>query len=124
LAEAGNVVWYVRPASGGQFGPAGSEVMRSWLQQGRVGVDSLVWREGWPDWRQAAKVFPQLGTGQPDKPLGEIAAPETTATGATAARNRRVKDRQQSKKTQSLLIILLIFTVIILFAVFLWVLFG
>lgn len=124
LAEAGDVVWYVRPASGGQFGPAGSEVMRSWLRQGRVGSDSLVWREGWPDWRQAAGVFPQLGTGQKIAPLEEVTAAEVSGTGATAARSRRARSRRQSKKTQALTIILLVFTVIVLFAVLLWVVFA
>ena len=121
LAEAGDVVWYVRPGSGGQFGPAGNEVMRSWLQQGRVGADSLVWREGWPDWRQAGKVFSQLGAGQPDSPLGEITAGEGTATSATVARSRRARSRRQSKKTQTVVITSLILAVVVLFGVFLWV---
>jgi hypothetical protein len=60
LAGAGDVVWYVRPASGGQFGPAKTDIMRSWLAEGRVGTDTLVWREGWRDWREAGSVFPQL----------------------------------------------------------------
>ncbi len=60
LTEAGDVVWYVRPASGGQFGPAGCEIMRTWLGEGRLGADSLVWREGWREWQEAAAVFPQL----------------------------------------------------------------
>jgi len=64
LAEAPAAVWYVRPPAGGQFGPAGVQVMREWLGQRRVGPDYLVWREGWPDWRPAAFVFPQLGGGQ------------------------------------------------------------
>ena len=29
LAEAGDVVWYVRPPSGGQFGPAAADIMRT-----------------------------------------------------------------------------------------------
>ncbi len=121
LAEAGDAVWYVRPGSGGQFGPAGNEVMRSWLQQGRVGADSLVWREGWPDWREAGKVFPQLGAGRPDSPLGEITAGEGTTTSATVARSRRAKSRRQSKKTQTVVITSLVVAVIVLFCVFLWV---
>ncbi|MCE5268692.1 MAG: DUF4339 domain-containing protein [Planctomycetaceae bacterium] len=55
-----NAVWYVRPASGGQFGPANADVIKAWLAEGRVGVDSLVWQQGWPEWRQAGGVFPQL----------------------------------------------------------------
>ena len=124
LAEAGDAVWYVRPASGGQFGPASGEVMRSWLGQGRVGTDSLVWREGWPDWRQASKVFPQLGAGQPDPPLGEISAGEAPTGRAAATRSRRASLRRESKRTQTLVLILLIFALMILSGVLVWVLHG
>ncbi len=58
--EAPKAVWYVRPASGGQYGPASSEIMKSWLDEGRVADDSMVWREGWSDWKDAAEVFEQL----------------------------------------------------------------
>ena len=34
--------------------------MRGWLNDGRVGASSLVWRAGWAEWRAAAAVFPQL----------------------------------------------------------------
>lgn len=60
IAEAPNAVWYVRPPSGGQFGPARGDVMQKWLGEGRVSADSLVWRDGWQDWKNAAIVFPQL----------------------------------------------------------------
>jgi hypothetical protein len=62
ISEAPGAVWYVRPATGGQFGPASADVMRSWLNDGRVSASSLVWRAGWPDWLTAAAVFPQLAT--------------------------------------------------------------
>jgi hypothetical protein len=61
IAEAPMAIWYVRPAAGGQYGPARGDVMRKWLGEGRVTIDSLVWREDWQDWRPAAKVFPDLG---------------------------------------------------------------
>jgi hypothetical protein len=63
-------IWYVRPPAGGQYGPARGDVMRKWVGEGRVTSDSLVWREGWPDWRPAAKVFPDLGSKS--SPSGEI----------------------------------------------------
>ncbi|MFP6667370.1 MAG: GYF domain-containing protein [Pirellulales bacterium] len=63
IAEAPQAVWYVRPASGGQFGPATGDIMQQWINEGRVAADSLVWREGWPDWRAASQTFPKFGGG-------------------------------------------------------------
>lgn len=60
LAENPNALWYVRPPSGGQFGPADGNVMRDWIKDGRVTADSLVWCEGWRDWVEAVTVFPRL----------------------------------------------------------------
>lgn len=34
--------------------------MRTWLAEGRIAAETLVWREGWRDWREAEGVFPQL----------------------------------------------------------------
>jgi hypothetical protein len=34
--------------------------MRRWLDEGRVSGDSLVWREGWDDWKMGDTVFPSL----------------------------------------------------------------
>lgn len=69
IAESPTAVWYVRPPSGGQFGPAAGDVMRSWLIEGRVTADSLVWRAGWPEWRSALSTFPQLaGASAPGNP--------------------------------------------------------
>ena len=60
IAEAPDAVWYVRPPTGGQFGPADATIMRRWLAEGRVGADALVWREGWPEWKSAGPVFPSF----------------------------------------------------------------
>gem|GEM_PF-1942329 len=60
IDEAPGAVWYVRPPSGGQFGPAAGDTMRSWVDGGRVTANSLVWRAGWPEWRSAAATFPKL----------------------------------------------------------------
>ena len=69
LAVNPNLVWYVRSTSGNQFGPAKGELFQSWIQEGRVGPDSLVWQEGWDDWKQGAEIFPQLA-GSPEPPAG------------------------------------------------------
>jgi hypothetical protein len=78
--EAPGAVWYVRPATGGQFGPASAAIMRSWIKEGRVGASSLIWRAGWEDWQQAANIFPQLATpaSTPAKPPGMPPVPNVT----------------------------------------------
>ena len=35
--------------------------MRTWLGEGRIPNNALVWREGWPEWRSANDLFPGLG---------------------------------------------------------------
>jgi hypothetical protein len=65
LVEAGDLVWYARPPSGGQFGPANASIMRTWLAENRISEDTLVWREGWRDWQMAGDVFPQLAKNLP-----------------------------------------------------------
>lgn len=57
LIEAPNAKWFVRPTTGGQYGPASSESMWQWLGENRIGNDSLVWCEGWPEWLHAGEVF-------------------------------------------------------------------
>jgi len=79
ISEAPLAVWYVRPPAGGQYGPARGDVMRKWLGEGRVTADSLVWREGWSDWRQASKVFPSLGPSKSPGMSGRLPViPETS----------------------------------------------
>ncbi len=119
LAEAGNVVWYVRPASGGQFGPATGEVMREWIDEGRVAVDSLVWREGWRDWEPAADVFLQFRETQSSTPGSAI---QTSGSVAATMRRGRRRPRRKSNYSQAMLIIGLVIVVIVLSIVFVWVL--
>jgi hypothetical protein len=126
FTEAGEVVWYVRPPSGGQFGPAGGEVMRTWLAEGRVSADSLVWREGWRDWREAGGVFPQLrpepSPAAFDPALlggADVAAP--AAHVAHAPHAPRPKPRRVRHTKEILIIASLVVAVLILVGVFLWV---
>lgn len=52
--------WYVRPPSGGQYGPANESLLRQWIRESRVDAESLVWREDWPQWRRAGDIFDEL----------------------------------------------------------------
>ena len=123
LAEAPGAVWYVRAPDGGQYGPAAADVMQSWLAEGRVSPDSLVWREGWRDWQQAAGVFPQLRAGQLDPQLGAIAAGEAGLARPGAGGYHR-PSRGRSTTFSAAIITVLIVAVIVLLVVFIWVLQG
>jgi len=85
ITEAPHAVWYVRPPAGGQYGPASGDAMRRWLNDGRISPEALVWREGWPDWRQAGDIFPSLrGAGAASQPTAQSYAAQPTAVSATA----------------------------------------
>jgi hypothetical protein len=122
IAEAPMAIWYVRPPSGGQFGPARGDVMRKWIGEGRVSGDSLVWREGWADWQTAGKLFPQLQAAS-------APTPAIAADAAGVSRATRTVSRYQAKKSggNSAGIALLIGLAIVclaLMAVLAYVLFG
>lgn len=111
IAEAPNAVWYVRPPSGGQFGPARGEIMRKWLGEGRVSSDSLVWRDGWADWKSAVAVFPQLA---PVGAVGAIAGPAAPAvaglptSAAVASPGRPVRSRRKSNSFAVIMVVSLV----------------
>ena len=93
IAEDPNAVWYVRPPSGGQFGPARGHIMRQWMSEGRVTPDSMVWKEGWADWQDASDIFPELGGTKVSKPAVGI------ANGASASGKPYQPRRKQGNKT-------------------------
>ena len=95
ISEAPQAVWYVRPPSGGQYGPAPGAIMRQWISEGRVSADSLVWREGWSDWQSAGGVFPQLGSAS----AGAIAAVNgPNGSPATDARPQLARDQKERRR--------------------------
>jgi GYF domain 2 len=71
-------VWYVRPNSGGQFGPASTDVFRGWISEGRVTADSHVWREGWPEWKLACEAAESLPAPLAAMPIAD--APSVVQT--------------------------------------------
>ena len=66
LEEEPNATWYVRPPSGGQYGPASTDELREWIGQGRVAASALLWRDGWPQWRDAGEALPELSAKLPE----------------------------------------------------------
>ncbi|MHB1033197.1 MAG: DUF4339 domain-containing protein [Pirellulales bacterium] len=131
LSEAPNAVWYLRPASGGQYGPAVADLMRQWIAQGRVAGDSLVWREGWSDWRLASDALGSLGIVQPAANLpasgvepgnpaagplsigfDDLGVPREESSG-----RHRISSRQRFKHTQPLVIMILLLALVVLIGV-------
>ena len=109
IAEAPAAVWYVRPPSGDQYGPARGDIMRRWIAEGRVSTDSLVWREGWADWLTASEVFPSLKSTPAHPPAPPAAPvlpaksnpPAAAATEPTMpARSTRLANRYEAKRKQ------------------------
>ncbi len=122
--KAPNAVWYVRPPSGGQFGPARGDVMRKWIGEGRVSADSLVWRDGWADWKTASVVFPSLA---PATPLLEkaVAVPGASASSmATASASRALRAKKRSNGFAIGMVVTLGLVALVLLAVFIFVLTG
>lgn len=79
VAESPTSVWYVRPATGGQFGPADGKLFVQWLSEGRVAPEAYVWRDGWPDWQPAS-----VGLADFFAAAGLAAARESAAAIVTA----------------------------------------
>ncbi|TWU41506.1 hypothetical protein Q31b_29550 [Novipirellula aureliae] len=74
----GTSTWYVRPPSGGQYGPASEDLFHQWIGEGRVAASALIWRDGWQEWRQAVEVLPQLASGKqpPESAMDSLPKPE------------------------------------------------
>jgi hypothetical protein len=117
------MIWYVRPPSGGQFGPATGDVMRNWLTEGRVSTDSLVWREGWRDWQEAGQVFSQLRVEPALDFLGSADVSETFAAAPASFTTHPLKSHREASSAQFTVIVLLVIAVVLLSAIFLFVVF-
>lgn len=61
LTEFPQYQWYVVPQGSTEpFGPADGTLIHQWIQEGRVGARSMVWRQDWKEWRKAGTIWSQL----------------------------------------------------------------
>jgi hypothetical protein len=135
------VKWFVRPPSGGQYGPAAEIVLRQWIQEGRITPDTLVWREGDPEWKPASAYFSEMSGGPaplsmaaPSQramtpAIGPVATPNApTPKGAgeldaaSAATAMLIARRKRARSTGLLMMGILIVLVLVLLPILIYVL--
>ncbi len=89
FADAPNAAWYVRPPSGGQYGPADEQTLQVWIRENRVTHDSLLWREGQPQWIPSSTLLPELyqneSVSQAEDPVNEPITHEPTIATASGS---------------------------------------
>lgn len=138
LKDAADANWFVRPPSGGQFGPAPSHLLMAWIAESRVTAESYLWREGFADWQLASELVPELfqGTSGPSKAppsLTEILSNgssnptpsvlEINSDSASATRAGLLLKKQMQKRRQQLTMIVMLAVVsLILFGILIFVL--
>jgi hypothetical protein len=93
FAESPDAMWYVRPSSGGQFGPASANLFRQWMGEGRVSGDSWIWRQGWEDWQPAFRLFPNLAVTPDSAGINSSSVPPSTTSRTRAAYMKARKRR-------------------------------
>ena len=77
FAESSDAVWYVRPPSGGEYGPARGEVMQKWLAEGRRTEDG-------PALKAQERHFTARFKGSIVKDMKEVAAALKSGTAQLA----------------------------------------
>ena len=102
LTSDPSATWYVRPPTGGQYGPANGEILRQWIGEGRVGSNALIWRDGWPQWREASEAIPELGALSPNKESTPAASfDEPVASNASSPSTTRSSDKPTASQERT-----------------------
>jgi len=72
---------------GKEYGPISEEELRTWLREGRVGPDNLVWTEGMADWLSIALVTAFSGVRRPPPVAGYSSPAQAYGPGAAAGKD-------------------------------------
>ena len=120
--------WYVHLPTGKQLGPIASDTLREWLDQARIGVDALVWRNGWDQWQVIRDAFSQTQSpaasaepvisARPDFPDGDRMAPSGLPNSQFGDWPHRRKSRFSATDSLCLLGMVLLLFVRLLFVFF------
>ncbi len=85
LDDDPEATWYVRPPSGGQYGPASGDILKQWIGEGRVAAAALLWRDGWPQWRSASEALYELADQLPSGQL--VSSASASASGMSVSQS-------------------------------------
>lgn len=131
LLDSPQATWYVRPATGGQYGPADNKALSQWLHEHRIGRDALVWRDGWPEWRSAATVFEDYfgqqaamptplpapeGHAEPAPSRGDTATENLAEPQSLSERNRLARKRRKRRNYVISIAVLAVLMLILILA--------
>ncbi len=117
--------WYVRPPNGGRYGPADGVTIRQWISEGRVTASTLLWREGWAQWRELVEVVPEAFASQPApanvaKPQPPVSATSMTTPAAVGRETDAylgAKKRRKAKQRVMLIAILVALSLLLVLAI-------
>ncbi|MFO7975624.1 MAG: lysoplasmalogenase family protein [Candidatus Hydrogenedentota bacterium] len=76
--------WYYADGNK-QVGPLDGRQMGQLAQQGKITPNTLVWREGLPNWTAAKKIAPNLFQNMPQRPAGQAPGPQPQSAGQQPA---------------------------------------
>lgn len=128
--------WYIQGGDNREYGPVTLEVIRSWIAEHRVAAATLVWKKGWPDWKEARLVFSEFSASPPpppaaenavrsaDPPLDEIDALRQAAQNSreTSIQKKSRLAKKQKSRRDLYIVISLVATILILAGVLVFIL--
>jgi Zn finger protein HypA/HybF involved in hydrogenase expression len=100
--------WFVRPPSGGVYGPADTRTLEAWIAQRRLTADSYIWREGMEIWSVAIELMPEAFASESAPP--PVSSPTTSPTApsvegipnpALAKAKANLEQRRKKKRKQT-----------------------
>ena len=77
IAERPEMQWFVRPADGGEFGPASGDMLQVWITEKRIDHRTELRRHDWVNWQQAGEIFSEFK--QPSKTGDTVASVNSVA---------------------------------------------
>ncbi|QDV24316.1 DUF4339 domain-containing protein [Aureliella helgolandensis] len=126
LQENPTASWFIRPESGGQFGPADQSTMLQWLTENRISPGALVWREGWQDWQPASGVLADYFASIPafqtstnggvpaSTSSAQSAPPPSSPVVGGSGEMKQLKRRNKKRQNYKIMIISLIVIAVVL----------